>query len=64
MARDELLAKGWRRHSVVSLSEKSIELLASELPKKINDMISVERAIVLIALYDCGVVASSFKDEP
>ncbi len=64
MARDELLAKGWRRHSVVALSYETIELLASELPQKIIDMVSIEGAIVLIALYDCGVVAESFDSEP
>lgn len=64
MARDELLEKGWRRHSVVALSGKIIELLTSELPQKIIDVASIEGAVILIALYDCGVVADSFDDEP
>jgi len=64
VARDELLKKGWRRHSVVSLSKESIDSLAAELPQKAIDKLSIEGAIVLIALYDCAVVHGSFDQEP
>jgi len=64
LTRDELLEKGWRRHRVISLSQEGIDALASELPIKIMEMISVSGAIALVTTYDCAVVYGSFEDEP
>ena len=64
LARDELLEKGWRRHSIVSSGHGGMAILLPHLPEKAKKIASIDGAIALIATYDCAVVNSCFEDEP
>ncbi|MDO6747831.1 hypothetical protein [Gilvimarinus sp. 1_MG-2023] len=46
------------------MSEDSLKILSPELPEKIIGMASAQGAVILVALYDCGVVNGCFDQEP
>ncbi len=64
MVREELLAKGWRRHSVISKSKNKFDRLLKLFPENLNVMASKEDAIILLSTYDCAVVSPCFETEP
>lgn len=59
-----LLAKGWKRHTFISISDSEIEGLLTALPKKLHEHLKTPNAKVLLATYDCAVISESFDDEP
>lgn len=62
--RSSLLAKGWRRHTFISISGVKIEKLLSALPEKLHNDLKIPDAKVLLATYDCAIVNESFDNEP
>ena len=64
MSREQLLEKGWRRHSVISPSHDAITALLPYLPEVVIGIASVEGAVILISTYDCAVVNPCFSGEP
>ena len=59
-----LLAKGWRRHTFISIDNGGVDTLLPVIPEKLHDYIKIPDAKVLIATYDCAVISKSFDDEP
>lgn len=64
MAKEQILEKGWRRHSVISSYQEGTALLLPHLPEIITNIVSAEGAIILVSTYDCAVVSPCFESEP
>lgn len=62
--RDLLLEKGWRRHSVVSLRDDTLNQFIPHLPDKIKTVLCQRGAVLIVATYDCAVVSPCFDSEP
>ncbi len=59
-----LLAKGWRRHTFISISDDVVEEILSDSPETFREYLRGSDVKVLIATYDCAVVHDSFEVEP
>jgi len=64
LVREQLLGKGWRRHSIISDEDGSLNKVIAHLPEKIQQKASADGAIILISTYDCAVVNHCFDTEP
>ncbi|EMK6669094.1 hypothetical protein V9J75_002576 [Vibrio fluvialis] len=61
--REELLAKGWGRHSCILVDDSIIEWLTPMLPKSVQEL-CVNGNLLIISLYDCAVINPCFASEP
>ncbi len=61
--REELLKKGWGRHSCILIDASIIEWLAPQLPESVRDL-CIDGNLLIISLYDCAVINPCFKAEP
>lgn len=64
MDRDNLIATGWARGSVIDLSELNNSALIDALPPKVQTYLKGKKAYAIISLYDCALVHSSLESEP
>lgn len=64
MAREELLKRGWRRHSVISSTEKALSSLSEHLVPTIQELFASAGAIAVVTTYDCAVISPDFEGEP
>ena len=62
--RIQLINKGWRRHSVISIHNDALNHVLPKLPEIIQKSLSKTDSILLIATYDCAVVNPCFDNEP
>ncbi|EHH1244579.1 hypothetical protein QUN95_002949 [Vibrio parahaemolyticus] len=61
--REELLARGWGRHSCILIEDSIIEWLAPLLPDSVHEL-CVQGNLLIISLYDCAVINPCFESEP
>lgn len=61
--REELLARGWGRHSCILIEDSIIEWLAPLLPASVHEL-CVQGNLLIISLYDCAVINPCFESEP
>lgn len=63
--RAQLYERGWRRHSCFSVTAEFIELVKEQLHDAIiSDIEAYPQAIMVVTMYDCGVISGDFVKEP
>ncbi len=61
--REQLLAKGWGRHSCILIDVAINDWLPSLLPESAREL-CIEGNIIIISTYDCAVINHCFLTEP
>lgn len=61
--RDQLLSKGWGRHSSILIDSSVCDWLSPMLPESVREL-CVEDNLIIISTYDCAVINHCFDAEP
>lgn len=61
--REELLTKGWGRHSCILIDTSIKDWLTPQLPDSVREL-CIEGNLLIISLYDCAVINPCFHSEP